>query len=77
VIRVGDIKLKMFLSLIKHYAVKTYGRNGGIDSRILNLGTRWKQMARFTFRTLKSLGTNLRYTLDKPLVGSYAVPAVV
>jgi hypothetical protein len=77
VIHVGDINVKMFLSLIQHHAVKTYGGNGGIDSRILNLGTRWKEMARFTFRTIKSLGTNLRYPLDKPLVGSYAVPAVV
>jgi hypothetical protein len=30
------------LCLIKRHAMKTYGGNGGIVPRILNLGTRWK-----------------------------------
>jgi hypothetical protein len=35
-------KVKLFLCLTKHHAMKTYWRSGGIAPRILELGTRWK-----------------------------------
>jgi hypothetical protein len=36
----GKVKVKFFLCLIKHHAMKTYWRSGGIAPRILDLGTR-------------------------------------
>jgi hypothetical protein len=40
-----EIKTKLFLDLIKHNALKTYGR---CSSTILNLGTRWRGVVRLT-----------------------------
>jgi hypothetical protein len=36
------VKVKLFLFLIKHHAMKTYLGSGGIAPRILDLGTRWR-----------------------------------
>jgi hypothetical protein len=33
---------RRILCLTKHHAMKKYGGSGGIASRILNLGTRWR-----------------------------------
>jgi hypothetical protein len=36
------VKVKLSLCLTKHHAMKTYWGSGGIASRILDLGTRWR-----------------------------------
>jgi hypothetical protein len=36
------VKVKLSLCLTKHHAMKTYRGIGGIDPRILDLGTRWR-----------------------------------
>jgi hypothetical protein len=33
---------KLFLCLTKHHAMKTYRGSGGVDPRVLDLGTRWR-----------------------------------
>jgi hypothetical protein len=38
----GKVKVKLSLCLTKHHAMKTYWGSGGIDPRILDLGTRWR-----------------------------------
>jgi hypothetical protein len=37
------VKVKLSLCLINHHAMKTYWVSGGIASRILNLGIRWRE----------------------------------
>jgi hypothetical protein len=44
--------MKTYLFLNKHHGVKTYWRSGGIVPRILNLGTRWREVVSFTLRPL-------------------------
>jgi hypothetical protein len=41
-IRLVEVKVKLFLCLTKHHAMKTYWGSGGITPRILDLGTGWK-----------------------------------
>jgi hypothetical protein len=36
------IKVKLYLRLTKHHAMKTYWGSGGIAPSILDLGTRWR-----------------------------------
>jgi hypothetical protein len=36
------VKVKFSLCLTKHHATKAYWRSGGIASRILDLGTKWR-----------------------------------
>jgi hypothetical protein len=38
----NTVKVKLFLCLTKHNAMKTYSGNGGIAPLILDLGTRWR-----------------------------------
>jgi hypothetical protein len=38
----GKGKVKLSLCLTKHHAIKTYRGSGGIASRIIDLGTRWR-----------------------------------
>jgi len=45
--------------LTKHHAMKTYRGSGGIVSRILDHGTRWKWVFSFTTRSLYPQGKNL------------------
>jgi hypothetical protein len=37
-----QVKVNLFLPLTKHHDIKDYWESGGIDQRILNLGTRWR-----------------------------------
>jgi hypothetical protein len=37
-----ELKVKLFLCLAKHHAMKTCWGSGGIAPRILDLGTRWR-----------------------------------
>jgi len=61
----GKVKIKLSLCLTKHHAMKTYWGSGGIDSHILNFGTRWKWVVSFTLRPLYSRWRNQRYPLDR------------
>jgi len=36
------VKVKLSLCLTKHHAMKAYWGSGGISSRILDFGTRWR-----------------------------------
>jgi hypothetical protein len=36
------VKIKLSLCLTKNHVMKTYWGSGGIASRILDLGTRWR-----------------------------------
>jgi hypothetical protein len=36
------VNVKLSLCLTKHHAMKTYWGSGGIASRIIDLGTRWR-----------------------------------
>jgi len=36
------VKVKLSLCLAKHHARKAYWGSGGVDPRILDLGTRWR-----------------------------------
>jgi len=56
------------LRLTKHHATKTYG-SGGIDPRILNLGTRWRWVVCFTPRPSYPRRKIGRYPLDRKLGG--------
>jgi hypothetical protein len=50
------VKVKLSLCLTKHHAMKTYWVSGGIASRILNLGTRWRLVVNFKPRPLYPQG---------------------
>jgi hypothetical protein len=41
-IEAGKVKVKLFLCLTKHHAMKTNGGSGDIALHILDLGTRWR-----------------------------------
>jgi hypothetical protein len=62
-------KVKLTLCLTKHHAMKTYWGSGGIAPRILDLGTRWRQMVSFTPRPLYPQGKSPSYPLDRRLGG--------
>jgi len=59
---------KLSPCLTKHHAIYVWG-SGGIDSLILNLGTRWRRLVSFTARPLYSRGRSPRYPLDSRLYG--------
>jgi hypothetical protein len=59
----------LFLCLTKHHSMKTYSGSGGIASRILDLGTRWRLVVSFTSRPLYTKGKSTRYPLDRRLGG--------
>jgi hypothetical protein len=42
-----NVKLKLFLCLTKHHAMKTYWGSGDIVPRILDFGTRWMWLVNF------------------------------
>jgi hypothetical protein len=48
---------------------KAYWESGGIDPRILDLGTRWRWVASFTPRSLYPQGKSPWYPLDRGLGG--------
>jgi hypothetical protein len=56
------VNVKLSVSLTNHHAMKTYWGSGGIASRILDLGTRWRWVVSFTPRPLtpreRAPGTN-------------------
>jgi hypothetical protein len=54
------VKVCPYGLLIKHHAMKTYGRVR-YSSIILDLGTRWRWVVRFTPRTLFPQGKSPRY----------------
>jgi hypothetical protein len=58
----GKVKVKFSLCLTKHHAMKLYWGNGGVASRILDLGTRWRQVVSFTSRALYPQGKSLSST---------------
>jgi hypothetical protein len=60
-----NVKLLMCL----HHAMKAYCGSGGIASRIIDLGTRWKWVINFTPRPLYHQGKSPRYPLDRGLGG--------
>jgi hypothetical protein len=64
-----EVKVKLSLCLTKHHAMKTYYGSGGIASRILDLGTRWRWVVSFTSRPLYPQGKSPRYPLDRKLGG--------
>jgi hypothetical protein len=47
--------------------MKTYWESGGVASRLLNLGTRWKRVVSFTPRPLWPQGISPRYPLARRL----------
>jgi hypothetical protein len=53
----------------KHHAMKTYWGSGGIALRLLDLGTRWRWVVRFTPRPLYPQGKSPWYPLDRGLGG--------
>jgi hypothetical protein len=55
--------------LTKHHAMKAYWDSGGIAPRILNLGTRWRWVVRFTPRPLYPQGKSPWYPLHRRLGG--------
>jgi hypothetical protein len=65
----GIIKVKLFLCLTKHHAMKTYWGSGGIVPRILDLGTRWRWVVSFTTLLLYLQGKSPWYALDRRLGG--------
>jgi hypothetical protein len=65
------LKVKMSQCWTKHHAMKTYWRSGGIAPRILDLGTIWRWVVRFTPRPLYPQGkTTPRYRLVRRLSGT-------
>jgi hypothetical protein len=46
------LSVKFSLCLTKHHAMKAYWGSGGIDARVLDLGTRWRWVVSFTTRPL-------------------------
>jgi hypothetical protein len=66
------VKVKLSLCLIKHHAMKTYW-GGGIATRILDLGTRWRWVVSFTHLPPYPQGKSLWYPLDGRLVAPRAV----
>jgi hypothetical protein len=50
-----------------HHAIKAYWRSGVIVPRIVDLGTRWRRVVRFTLRPLYSQGKRSWYPLDRRL----------
>jgi hypothetical protein len=61
--------MKLTLCLIKHYAMKTYGK---VEVKLhhFDLGTRWRRVVRFTPRPLYARGRWALYSLDRRLSGS-------
>jgi hypothetical protein len=43
----GKVKVKLFLCLTKHHAMKTYWGSGDVTPRILDFGTRWRMCGQF------------------------------
>jgi hypothetical protein len=60
-------KVKLSLCLTKHHAMKAYWGRGGIASRIIDLGTRWRWVVSFTPRPLYPQGKLPWYPLDRRL----------
>jgi hypothetical protein len=50
-LRKGKVVPVLFI-LTEHHAIKAYWGSGGIDLRILDLGTRWRRVVSFTPRPL-------------------------
>jgi hypothetical protein len=75
------VKVKLSLCLTIYHGMKTYPvlnwaprlehvlGSGIVAPRILNLGTRWRCVVRFTTRPLYPRGKSPRYTLDRSLGG--------
>jgi hypothetical protein len=61
------VKVKLYLCLTKHHAMKTYWGSRGIASRVLNLGTRWMRVVSFTLRPFYPQWKSLWYPLDRGL----------
>jgi hypothetical protein len=57
------------LFLTQHHAMKAYWGSGGIAPFILDLGTRWRWVVSFTFRSLYHQGKGPWYPLDRRLGG--------
>jgi hypothetical protein len=57
------------MCLIKHHTMKAYWGNGGVASRSLNLGTRFRWVVGFMPQPLYSRGKIPRYPLDRRLGG--------
>jgi hypothetical protein len=55
--------------LTEHHAMKAYWGSGGVASRILDLGTRWRWVVSFTTRLLYPQGKSPRYPLSRRLGG--------
>jgi hypothetical protein len=64
-----NIKVKLFLCLTKHHAMKAYLWSGGIAPRILDLGTSWSWVVSFTARPIYPPGKSPWYSLDRKLGG--------
>jgi hypothetical protein len=62
-------KVKLFLCLTKHHAMKTYEGSGGIAPRVLEIGTRLRSVVSFTDRPLHTQGKSPWYPLDRRLGG--------
>jgi hypothetical protein len=65
----GKGKVVPGLFLVEHHAMKTYCGSGGIASRILDLGTRWRCVVSFTTQPLYLQGKSPWYPLDRRLGG--------
>jgi hypothetical protein len=63
------VKVKLFLCLTKHHAMKAYWGSVSIDPRILDLGTRWGWAVNLTPQPLYSEGKCPWYPLDRRLSG--------
>jgi len=71
------VKVKLFLSLTKYHAMKTYpllaprheeiSGSGGRAPRILSLGIRHRRMANFKLQPLYTLGESPLHPLDRTL----------
>jgi len=66
--------MKRILCLTKHYDMKTYCESGGIaPPRILNLGTRWRQLASSLSFPLHFLWLYLATIWDTTVISSSAL----
>jgi hypothetical protein len=63
------IKLSLWFFWTEHHVMKEYWGSGGIAPRILDLGTRWRWVVRFTPRPLYPQRKRPGYPLDRRLGG--------
>jgi hypothetical protein len=62
-------KGKLSLCLTKYHIMKTYGGSGGVTVSVLNSGTGWMLVVRFTPRPIYPNGKSPWYPLNRRLCG--------